>query len=350
MDFQLAAPRSRWIDVGRGLGGLVVVVALVLGVPAALGAWVGWPLPRGVPNVDEITSALRDTYIPDTFLVKGLALVCWVVWAQLVASLVVEAVACARGRAAAPVPLARGMQRTAARLIATVALLGALAAHKGVPDLASRAVAPFLSGDPSATLVIDPAEPTGVAAAPPVAALPVYEVQRYDTLWDISEHHLADPFRWVEIFELNRGRPQGDGSALTDPDRIFPGWVLQMPADAAGLAAPLVPTKESPEAPVAPVDTAGTSQGDETMTLIDAGGSGGGLLAGGGSGGGGDDMMVLLPERSSIAEEPPVMAEPPSDEAPPDEAPAEAAPPDEVAQPRSTVNRRRAPVRARPGS
>ena len=66
------------------------------------------------------------------------------------------------------------------------------------------------------------------------AAAPVYEVQRRDTLWDIAERHLGDPFRWQEIFQLNQGRPQADGTCLTDPDLIYAGWRLDMPADAVG--------------------------------------------------------------------------------------------------------------------
>ena len=76
-------PHNRAADIGRGLLSLAGVAALVVGVPLALIAWVGSPLPAGVPSVSDVTDALRDTYIPDEFLVKALALVCWVVWFEL---------------------------------------------------------------------------------------------------------------------------------------------------------------------------------------------------------------------------------------------------------------------------
>ena len=85
----------------------------------------------------------------------------------------------------------------------------------------------------------------------PAAPAPVYEVQRRDTLWDIAERHLGDPFRWQEIFQLNQGRPQADGTCLIDPDLIYVGWKLDLPADAFGLtpAAPRRPSHRRPPPP-----------------------------------------------------------------------------------------------------
>jgi nucleoid-associated protein YgaU len=71
-------------------------------------------------------------------------------------------------------------------------------------------------------------------------ARPVYVVQRYDSLWDIAERHLGNGLRWGEIFELNRNVMQDDGSRLENPDRIYAGWRLVLPADAV-LAAPSAP-------------------------------------------------------------------------------------------------------------
>ena len=130
-------------DVGRGIGALVGVLVLVVGVPAALISWVGWPLPAELPTMAQLTSALRDTYIPDEFLIKALAIVCWLVWVELVASLIVETVAMVRGRHAGRVPMAGGVQRAAARLVATVALLGALVSTRGLPELATQTLRPL---------------------------------------------------------------------------------------------------------------------------------------------------------------------------------------------------------------
>jgi len=292
--------RRRWSDAGRGLAALVGVLVLVVGVPAALISWVAWPLPTEVPSASKIGAALRDTYIPDEFLVKALAVVCWLVWIELMASLLVEGVAYVRGRRAGAVPLAGGLQRGAARLVATVALLGSLLATKGMPDGGgSRALAPPTT-QPVVTLVADepaPASrsdgPTAGRAAPPG---PTYEVQRRDTLWDIAERHLGDPFRWRDIFRLNEGRVQPDGRCLTDPDLIHAGWRLELPDDARDLARPA--PSPSPSAPAASPARPGPGADEGGMVLLDDGRDDRAVLvaddgaAAPGDGGG----MVLLPD------------------------------------------------------
>jgi hypothetical protein len=296
--------RHRWSDAGRGVAALAGVAILVVGVPVALASWVGWPLPTEVPTLAQVSAALRDTYIPDEFLVKALAVVCWWVWIELVASLLVEAVAYVRGRKAGAVPLAGGLQRGAARLVATVALLGSLLATKGLAGsggLGLRALVPPPS-QPLVTLVADDPSDDRVARAGAtigarLAAAPTYEVRRRDTLWDIAERHLGDPFRWQEIFRLNQGKVQPDGRCLTDPDLIYAGWRLELPDDAGGLAPP------APPAPSAPAPgTAGPAVDDGGMVLLDDGrGPGGADVVGGAARGGAretsdEGAMVLLPE------------------------------------------------------
>ncbi len=78
---------SRWPDVGREMTAATAMAALVAGVPWALARFVGWPLPAAMPSWSEITTALADSYILDSFFTKALALVCWIVWVELVASL-----------------------------------------------------------------------------------------------------------------------------------------------------------------------------------------------------------------------------------------------------------------------
>ncbi len=49
-----------------------------------------------------------------------------------------------------------------------------------------------------------------------------------DTLRKIALAYLGDESRWSEIYELNKGVVQADGRALTNPDLIYVGWVLQI--------------------------------------------------------------------------------------------------------------------------
>ena len=258
---------TRTRRAAQGLAATLAFVALVVGVPVVLAMLVGWPLPHGVPRPSAVVDALRETYVPDDFLVKALAVVCWLAWAQLVVSLVVEIVARARGRQAESVRLTGPTQRLAAWMVAGTMLLVVALGTRDRPSV--EVVDP--PRPPDAAVVLagagEPAPP-----APPVV-LPTYQVVPRDTLWDISEAHLGDPFRWVEIWELNRDRPQPDGSAMVDPDLIYPGWVLQLPADAVGLNPPPAPAPPAPagrSAPSGPNGGATAPSETEYMAVDDA--------------------------------------------------------------------------------
>ena len=237
----LAMPSSRGADISKGVVSLLGLVALVVVVPVLLVGFVGWPLPHAVPSVDAVTTALGDRYVPDRFLVGAIAIVCWIVWTELVASVVVEVIALARGRSADQVPFAAGAQKAAARLVAGVALLAALAASRG-HEPAVRALTPASASPVVAGSFVQDAAVEAVGEAPNAA--PTHTVVPRDTLWDISESCLSDPRRWTEIWELNKGRAMDDGRTFTDPDRIHPGWVLTLPADAAVGAVTIGPAPE----------------------------------------------------------------------------------------------------------
>jgi hypothetical protein len=53
-------------------------------------------------------------------------------------------------------------------------------------------------------------------------------------LYGIAARTLGDTHRYIEIFNLNKGRLQPDGRRLENPNTIDPGWILQLPADASG--------------------------------------------------------------------------------------------------------------------
>lgn len=62
----------------------------------------------------------------------------------------------------------------------------------------------------------------------------VVVVRPGDCLSVIAQEHLGDWRLDVQIHDLNVGRVQPDGRALTDDHWIYPGWVLVMPPDAVG--------------------------------------------------------------------------------------------------------------------
>ena len=60
------------------------------------------------------------------------------------------------------------------------------------------------------------------AAAAPAAAARTYTVKAGDTLSGIAKEHLGSAGAYMKIFELNKDK-------LTDPDKIKPGQVLNLP-------------------------------------------------------------------------------------------------------------------------
>ena len=64
---------------------------------------------------------------------------------------------------------------------------------------------------------------TGAPAPPPAPAARTYTVKPGDTLSAIAKEHLGNANAYVKIFEANRDQ-------LTDPDKIKPGQVLQIPS------------------------------------------------------------------------------------------------------------------------
>lgn len=80
-------------------------------------------------------------------------------------------------------------------------------------------------------VTVDSAQPTG-----PVKYYIVgnsYNGQQ-EFLYEIAERFLGNGNRYMEIFNLNKGRPQPGGDALKNPTSLLAGWVLVLPDDAKG--------------------------------------------------------------------------------------------------------------------
>jgi hypothetical protein len=248
-------------QVTRALAALGTLLVLVGGIPAALVATVGWPLPRSLPRFGDITSALGGQSIDDAFLVKALAVVCWLAWAQFVTCVAAELIGWRRGRAPQAVPFAGALQPLVAQLVVTAALLVQIAPRPSTPPTV------LFSGTP----IVQIHEPAPVAEVPaaavtepeqPGAPAATYVVKPRDDLWSLAETYLGDGRRWRELFDLNRDRAQARGGALRRPNLIRPGWILRFPPDAVALAEPVA-------TPPADTDPQGSP---EPNTSVDASG------------------------------------------------------------------------------
>jgi Bacterial transcriptional activator domain len=256
-------------DVLRALGALLLLVVLLGAVPFALVRFIGWPLPHQMPTADQLRSPLSSSV-----LIKALAVVVWLAWAQFTACVIVELANARRGIGIpAKVPAAAPSQFLARQLVAAVLMLTATAASFA-PDITHLSQTPAAIPRPLAavSMQLDAAgpPPSSKSAATTtttngnlpsvrnghevvhaasssmtqvsvqtVAGTKLYRVQpphgrNYDSLWEIAERHLGDGRRYKEIYELNKDRIQPDGQKLTDASLIRPGWILEMPADATG--------------------------------------------------------------------------------------------------------------------
>lgn len=242
--------RTRTRDLIRGSAALATLLVLVVGVPAALTATVGWPLPTTPPSWQEAVRALSTGHIDEWTLVKALAVLVWVAWAQMTASVAVEAVATVRGQRTRRVPGPHVARLAAVKLVAAITLLTASVqrpAQASPPHPPAGTLASVIDRSPTSGPLPQPTGPglgqpapttpptatTGPSASVDDRSGPTWQVGPRDTLWGIAERTLGDGLRWRQIQALNVGRVQPDGDALQpDDDRIRPGWTLVLPADA----------------------------------------------------------------------------------------------------------------------
>lgn len=217
----------------RGLLSLAVLLALLGGLPVLL--W--WATAQvGPPGLAALGSLLSTEDSGQVFLL-ALAVAGWVGWALFACAVLVEVPAQLRGRAA---PQIRGLvgQRAAAALVGAVLL--ALPAGTAIASPATAAPASTPASVSASATPGTPAErtaDTSTASAPDRAGTAarhtVRDVRPAESLWSIAEQTLGDGERWTEIAALNEGRTMTDGSPFHADRPIQPGWILNLPSDAA---------------------------------------------------------------------------------------------------------------------
>lgn len=211
----------------RGLAAALLIVAALAGVPAllvALGA-----TPWTVDLADLRLSLLSPDDGSVALIVIGAT--AWIAWAVMAFCLLTEIVAAVRGVRA---PQLRGLgagQQLASQLVASAAVLFAIAQPLSITLAATPAHADSITEvqapPPAASLAepIDEATPPSVLPAKSAPATELYTTRAHDSLWKIAEAHLGDGTRFTEIVDLNPDLfPDGPGF-------LTAGTVLQLPAN-----------------------------------------------------------------------------------------------------------------------
>ena len=219
-----------------GLLSLLILLALLVGVPAALIALRGNPLPDAGLNPGAMYRALTSPDDGSLFL-AALTWLAWAGWATFAVSVLVEIPAHVRGLPSPHLPALGLQQRAASSLLAGAALLFTLPTLS-FPMLATdarpaAAVSTTLNHIEATATPADAPTPNAVTTAKGPDA-PTYTVQPGDSLWQIAHDHLGDGARYPEIARLNYGAHQPDGRTLTSDHWLHPGWTLTLPPNATG--------------------------------------------------------------------------------------------------------------------
>ncbi|MFI2652688.1 transcriptional regulator [Micromonospora fulviviridis] len=242
------------------MGALIFLV----GVPALLWAVGGNPV-RRLPTWPQVAAWFDQPsgrFTPNV-LAGAAVWVLWLLWAAFALLLLAELFAVlTRWRIPAlrlPAPLHRlvfGLAGTAAIAVTSV---GSLNAGEG----ADRSVAVVASAG-GGGVIPRQAVARGPALIRVANTRYVYTVERHDTLSKIAKQWLGDANRWPEICRLNKHRhfPR-TGGALRDCDLIYPGWELQLPADARP---PEAATPATPPAPPTPPPSTATPSASPSAT------------------------------------------------------------------------------------
>jgi hypothetical protein len=144
---------------------------------------------------------------------------------------------------------AGGFPRAVARVVAAVLAVTAILAvmWAGPPSSASVGTQPRAASPPPSPARVK------FYIVPPPRNGPA------ESLFTIAAKTLGDGSRFMEIFNLNKGRLQPNGGRLAKPQLIEPGWILQLPANAAGPGVHFGPlpvvTAPAPHRPSRPAGT-----------------------------------------------------------------------------------------------
>ncbi|XAS69910.1 LysM peptidoglycan-binding domain-containing protein (plasmid) [Micrococcaceae bacterium Sec5.7] len=218
-----------------GIAALAGLAILLVGIPTALVALAGNP----IPSWETLVQGLTQPDWTGSFLTGHvLPVIAWVAWLTFAIGIVSVIPSAIRG---IDPPRIRGLavQQGAGRvligavLVMFVGLGSATAATAATPHDMPTANETSVSAaqTPTPTTSVAPLQ-TSAPAVQETTSNPSVPVKNGDSLWSLAEAHLGDGNRFAEIAQLNYGVPQQDGGSLSENHFVNAGWTLQLPADA----------------------------------------------------------------------------------------------------------------------
>jgi hypothetical protein len=224
------------------------LLLLVAGIPLMLATTIGDP--------SSGWAALLAGDVSDDVIIDVLAMIAWAAWGAFAWAVLGEVLSLARGLPGWRLPgVLPGAQHIAHVLVtaafmalpATAALAGGsanaahatsaqtLSVHKGFVTEPLAADQPHKDDQSLPAPSSSHHDPSNIAAGSADIGNPV-PVQRYTvrsdgptTWWGIAEHLFGDGRRWRDLWALNVGAPQADGTILTEPGPLHPGWNIVIP-------------------------------------------------------------------------------------------------------------------------
>lgn len=213
-----------------GVAALIGLAVLLVGIPAALIALAGNP----IPSIDQAIQGFTQPDWTGSFTTGHvLPIIGWIAWASFAIGILSVIPAMVRGIEPPQIKGLALQQNTGRALIGAVIIM--VSSFGGVAA-ASAAEAPSVAPVSISAQQSTQAPATVVEQAPAeeeTAVSPTVTVQNGDSLWSLAESYLGDGNRFSEIAQLNYGSPQADGGSLTDNHFINAGWTMQLPADAS---------------------------------------------------------------------------------------------------------------------
>lgn len=245
--------------MARRIASLSVLLVFVVGVPILLLHMTGLPVVDDLPDLKGLEKAIELRWIPVDWVVAILALAAWTLWAYLALAVVIRIAgqielrlrsagslwAASEAFAWSPVKVIVDLALGAALITSSVtgSARAAAAASRGpgwsfviAPQMEAVRAETATTSTSDGVVKQSPKEPssrksTDLPKHDHQGASNGYSVRPGDSLWSIAEAKLGDPYRWTDVWKLNRGREVGDGERLERPGFIRPGWTLVLPGE-----------------------------------------------------------------------------------------------------------------------